>query len=103
MSNCTNCNTDSSIVINSRNKYVALAMSLTVGQMGIHKCYLGDISTGKAMFWVWLISLFTTWIFIGIIGLVVLLVISIVNAIQIALMSEDEFNRKYNTVIEYKE
>lgn len=93
MDNCT-CNKS---VVNNRNKYVALAIALTIGQMGIHKCYLGDVSTGKIMFWVWLISLFTTWIFVGIIGLIVLMIIAIVNSIQIALMSEDEFNQKYNT------
>lgn len=102
MDNCT-CNKDYVVVINNRNKYVALAIALTVGQMGIHKCYLGDVSTGKVMFWVWLISVCTTWLFIGLIGLVVLLVIAIVNSIQIASMSEDEFNHKYNTTkLEFK-
>lgn len=96
MDNCS-CNKDSVVIINNRNKYVALAIALTVGQMGIHKCYLGDVSTGKMMFWVWLVSLFTIFIYIGILGLVVLSIIAIVNSIQIAFMGEDEFNQKYNT------
>ena len=66
---------------NGKNRIVAALFALFLGGIGIHKFYLGAIGWG-------VVYLIFFWTFIP-------AIVSLIEAILLFLMNDDEFNRKY--------
>ena len=75
-----------------KSKIAAGLFALLLGGLGIHKFYLGQ--TGMGLLYL-LLNLFLFWTFIV---PIVIGIVCLVEGILLLVMTDDEFNKKYNPV-----
>lgn len=80
-----------------RNKTVAALMALFLGNLGIHKFYLGKKSAGLAYLLMTLFGWLLSVIIIGLIPVFIIIIMSFVDCVSLLLMDENEFDEKYNS------
>lgn len=79
-----------------RNKTVAALMALFLGNLGIHKFYLGKKSAGLLYLLTTLFGWLLSIIIIGLIPVFIIVIMSFVDCVSLLLMDEKEFDEKYN-------
>lgn len=79
-----------------RNKTVAALFALFLGNLGIHKFYLGEKNAGLTYLICTLVGWLTCWLIIGLLPILVVSILAFVDAIKLLLMEPEEFNRLYN-------
>lgn len=79
-----------------RNKTVAALMALFLGNLGIHKFYLGKKSAGLAYLLTTLFGWLLSIIVIGLIPVFIIVIMSFVDCVSLLLMDEEEFDKAYN-------
>lgn len=80
-----------------RNKTVAALFALFLGNLGIHKFYLGEKNAGLTYLICTLVGWLTCLVIIGLIPIFVIAILSFIDAIKLLLMDYVDFNVKYNT------
>ena len=80
-----------------KDKLIAALLALFVGIMGIHWLYLNDYKKGKNYLIWFIVGVLTCWLAIGLIPLVVLSIVAFVDCFKILFMTDEEFDRQYNT------
>ena len=79
-----------------KEKIVAALLAFFLGEWGIHKFYLDDQKAGKK-YLIWcVVGILTSWLVIGLIPLLVLLVKKLIDCFTILTMADQEFDEKYN-------
>jgi len=81
-----------------RNKTVAALFALFLGNLGIHKFYLGEKNAGLTYLICTLVGWLTCILFIGLIPIFVVAILSFIDAVKLLLMEDSEFNKRYNNV-----
>ncbi|TKX29133.1 NINE protein [Campylobacter estrildidarum] len=66
-------------VLSLKNPIIGLVLGLFVGYFGVDRFYKGDKTLGIAKLAIWVIGVLTTWIYIGIVFLLVVYVWTIVD------------------------
>ena len=81
-----------------KEKIIAALLAFFLGEWGIHKFYLNEQEAGKK-YLIWcIVGICTSWLVIGLIPLLVLLVKKLVDCFTILFMSDQEFDEKYNSL-----
>lgn len=84
-----------------KQKIVAALLAFFLGVFGFHWFYVNDEKKGKK-YLIWcIVGLLTMFIIIGFIPLIVLGILSLVDCFRFLLMSDDEFDEKYNKKSEH--
>ena len=85
-----------------KQKIIAALLAFFLGVWGFHKFYLNEQASGKK-YLIWcIVGILTSWILIGFIPLFVLWIKKLVDCFTLLLMSDEEFNAKYNPIEERK-
>lgn len=79
-----------------KQRIVAIILALLFGMYGVHWFYLNENNKGIKYLIATLIGLATCFIIIGIVPLCVIFALSIIDLFNLAIMSDDQFNEKYN-------
>lgn len=77
-----------------KTKLVAALLAFFLGMFGIHKFYLKQNTAGI----IYLVTTLVGWILV--IPIIVLSIVVLVDFVMILVMSEEDFNKKYNSTIE---
>lgn len=80
-----------------RNKTVAALFALFLGTLGMHKFYLGKKNAGLVYLICTIAGWLTYWLIIGLIPIMVITILSFIDAIKLLLMDSEDFNVVYNT------
>ena len=79
-----------------KQRIIALILALFVGMYGLHLFYLNDNKRGmKYLIWT-IVGILTSWLFIGLLPLIIIGISALVDAFRYATMSDEEFNEKFN-------
>ena len=79
----------------TKSKVAAGVLAIVVGGLGIHKFYLGYIVPGIILLVASIISIVTTIILIGIVGLLAIGTICLIEGILYLTKSDEEFHETY--------
>ena len=81
---------------NKKEKIIAALLAFFLGAWGFHWFYLGNTELGKK-YLIWcLVGIFTSFLVVGFIPLVILEILGIVDCFKFLFMDDDEFNGTYN-------
>lgn len=81
-----------------KEKIIAALLAFFLGEWGIHKFYLNEQEVGKK-YLIWcIVGICTSWLVIGLIPLLVLLVKKLVDCFTYLFMTDEEFDEKYNSL-----
>jgi len=80
-----------------KNKIVAAILAFFLGELGIHWFYLGEKNKAVTYLGVFIGSLVLCLIFIGLIGVVVMVILALIDAIKLLMMSNEDFDAMYNS------
>lgn len=84
-----------------KSKVAAALLALFLGDLGIHRFYLGETGMGILYLFLGLIGALTALIGIGLFFLIVLCIICFIDFIRYLVMSDEKFDRKYNNGCSY--
>ena len=85
---------------NEKEKIIAALLAFFLGEWGIHKFYLNEQYSGKK-YLIWcVVGILTSWLLIGLIPLVVLLIKKLIDCFTYLFMTDQEFDEKYNRPVE---
>lgn len=79
-----------------KQRIVALLLTWFCGFCGFNNFYLNDNKTGIIKFVIFMISVLTAIIVIGLFGLAALFVWQVIDFVKLATMTDEEFNNVYN-------
>lgn len=82
-----------------KNKIIAGVLALFFGGLGIHWFYLDETTKGVTYLATTIIGFILSFIIIGFIPLIVIGLLALIDALKFLLMSDEEFNAKYNKSI----
>jgi len=85
------------VVVGGKSKITAALLAFFLGGLGVHRFYLGDTSLGVTMLAITLISFVLTFVIIGFFGLLAMGIWAFVDFIRYLVMSDGEFNARYNS------
>jgi len=80
-----------------KNKIVAAILAFFLGELGIHWFYLGEKNKAVTYLGVFIGSLVLCLIFIGLIGVVVMVILALIDTIKLLMMSNEDFDAMYNS------
>lgn len=88
---------------NYKEKIIAALLAFFLGEWGIHKFYLNEMESGKK-YLIWcVVGILTSWLVVGLIPLVVLIIKKLIDCFTLLFMTDQEFNEKYNNYIVHDE
>ena len=79
-----------------KQRIIALLFTWFCGFVGFNNFYLNDNKIGITKFIIFMISIPTSFIFIGLFGLAALWIWQMIDFIKIANMTDEEFDNVYN-------
>lgn len=82
-----------------KQRIIAIVLALLFGVYGVHWFYLNNNNKGLTYLITTIIGFVTSFLIIGLIPLLVISIMSIIDLFQLALMSDEEFNNKFNNII----
>ena len=82
----------------SKNKFVAALLAFFLGFLGVHWFYLGEEGWGVTYIFIWFLNVILAISLDAFgLGLVILGIIILIDTFKLLLMSDEDFNMKYNT------
>ena len=83
-----------------KERFLAILFALIVGCYGIVWFYLQDNNKAIKYLVTTIIGVLTSFLFIGLIPLVIVAILALIDALKFAFMSDEEFNKLFNTIVE---
>lgn len=79
-----------------KEKIVAILLALIFGTFGVHAFYLDDKQHGLTLLILTMVGWLLAFVIIGIVPLLVSAIWAFVDFVKLCIMSDDDFNKKYN-------
>ncbi|MBW4091676.1 MAG: TM2 domain-containing protein [Proteobacteria bacterium] len=83
---------------NKKSTLIAYLLWIFLGYLGAHRFYLKHAGSGAAMLVIWIVSVLLTFVYVGLLGFLVIGVWWIVDAFLIPGMASDYNNRLINAL-----